>query len=44
MDEEENKVKYQEELVKAITPMGNDKMTFDEWVRFAMEKLFKRLV
>jgi hypothetical protein len=44
MDEEEKKVKYQEELFKANTPTGNDKMTLDEWVSFDMERFFKRLV
>ena len=42
-DEEEKKVKFQEELFKANTPRGDDKMTLDEWISFSMEKVFTSL-
>ena len=43
-DDEDKKVKYQEEMFKANTPRGDNMMTLDEWILFAMEKVFKKLV
>ena len=37
-------MKNQEELYKANTPRDNDMMTLGEWVRFAMEKVFKNMI
>jgi hypothetical protein len=42
-DEEEKKVKFQEELFKANTPRGDDKMKLDEWISFSLEKVFTSL-
>ena len=44
MDEEDKKVAFQETMFKANNPRGDDRMTLDEWVSFAMEKVFKKLV
>lgn len=42
-DEEEKKVKFQEELFKANTPRGDDNMALYEWISFSMEKVFTSL-
>eukprot|EP00092_Neocalanus_flemingeri_P040134 GFUD01043716.1.p1 GENE.GFUD01043716.1~~GFUD01043716.1.p1 ORF type:complete len:258 (-),score=77.43 GFUD01043716.1:76-849(-) len=43
-EDEEKKAAFQDTLFKANNPFGDEKMTLDEWIRFAMEKVFKKLI
>ena len=43
-DDEDKKIYFQEILFKTSNPRGDDKMTLDEWISFAMEKVFKKII
>merc|ERR1712215_24657 len=43
VEDEEKKIAYYDGLFTAAIPRGDGKMTFDEWVKFAMEEIFKKL-
>merc|ERR1712055_598529 len=39
-EDEDLRIVYQDKLFNAAIPRGDDRMTVDEWVKFAMEKVF----
>eukprot|EP00092_Neocalanus_flemingeri_P040133 GFUD01043715.1.p1 GENE.GFUD01043715.1~~GFUD01043715.1.p1 ORF type:complete len:258 (-),score=69.25 GFUD01043715.1:105-878(-) len=43
-EDEDKKAAFQDTLFKANNPRGDEKMTLDEWIKFAMEKVFKKLI
>ena len=42
-DDEEKKMNHLEKLLVENNPRKDEKMTLDEWVKFAMEKILKSL-
>ena len=42
--DEEKKITYYDWLFAAAIPRGDGKMTLDEWVKFAMDGVFKAFV